>query len=78
VQEYRPTGIQAAAGEGVRVLLNWIVTPLIIAPIAVLLGFGGIAEAVVEIAKVIFFIATLFFLIAVVIAMIGRGGRYAP
>jgi uncharacterized membrane protein YtjA (UPF0391 family) len=59
-------------------LLNWIVTPLIIAPIAVLLGFGGIAESAVEIAKVIFFIATLFFLIAVVIAMIGRGGRYAP
>jgi uncharacterized membrane protein YtjA (UPF0391 family) len=59
-------------------MLNWVVTLLIIALIAALLGFGGIAGAAVEIAKVIFFIVIVFFLIAVVMAMIGRGGRYAP
>ena len=59
-------------------MLNWVVTFLIIALVAALLGFGGIAGAAVEIAKVIFFIVIVFFLIAVVMGMIGRGGRYAP
>ena len=59
-------------------MLNWVVTLLIIALIAALLGFGGIAGTAVEIAKVIFFIVIVFFLIAVVMGMIGRGGRYAP
>jgi uncharacterized membrane protein YtjA (UPF0391 family) len=70
--------VLAAAGEGVRAMLNWVVTFLIIALVAALLGFGGIAGAAVEIAKVIFFIAILLFLIAVIMGMIGRGGRYAP
>ena len=60
-------------------MLNWVVTFLIIALVAALLGFGGIAGAAVEIAKVIFFIAILLFLIAVIMGMIGRGGRrYVP
>ena len=59
-------------------MLNWVVTFLIIALIAAVLGFGGIAGAAVEIAKVIFFIAILLFLIAVVMGMIRRGGRSAP
>ena len=59
-------------------MLNWVVTFLIIALVAALLGFGGIAGAAVGIAKVIFFIAILLFLIAVIMGMIGRGGRYAP
>jgi uncharacterized membrane protein YtjA (UPF0391 family) len=60
-------------------MLNWVVTLLIIALIAAVLGFGGIAGAAVEIAKVIFFVAIVLFLIAVLMGtMIGRGGRYAP
>jgi uncharacterized membrane protein YtjA (UPF0391 family) len=71
---------EALAGrrKGVPAMLNWVVTLLIIALIAALLGFGGIAGAAVEIAKVIFFIVIVFFLIAVVMGMIGHGGRYAP
>jgi uncharacterized membrane protein YtjA (UPF0391 family) len=61
--------------EGARAMLNWVVTLLIVALIAALLGFGGIAGAAVEIAKVIFFIAILLFLVAVVAGLIGRGGR---
>jgi uncharacterized membrane protein YtjA (UPF0391 family) len=38
-------------------MLNLVVTLLIIALIAAVLGFGGIAFAAVEIAKVVFFIA---------------------
>ena len=66
-----------AAGEGVRAMLNWVVTFLIIALVAAVLGFGGIAGAAVEIAKVIFFIAILLFLVAVVVGMM-RGGRGFP
>jgi uncharacterized membrane protein YtjA (UPF0391 family) len=78
VQKYRSGSRTVAAGESVRAMLNLVVTLLIIALIAAVLGFGAIAGAAVEIAKVIFFIAILLFLIAVVMGAIGRGGRYAP
>ena len=38
-------------------MLSWVVTFLVIALIAGILGFGGIAGASIEIAKIIFFIA---------------------
>jgi uncharacterized membrane protein YtjA (UPF0391 family) len=46
-------------------MLNLVVTLLIIALIAAVLGFGGIAMAAVGLAKVIFFVALLLFLIAI-------------
>jgi uncharacterized membrane protein YtjA (UPF0391 family) len=45
-------------------MLNLVVTLLIIALIAAVLGFGGIATAAVGIAKIIFFVVLLMFLIA--------------
>jgi uncharacterized membrane protein YtjA (UPF0391 family) len=56
----------------VRVMLSWVVTFLIIALIAGVLGFGGIAGASVEIAKVIFFIAVVLFLVSAVVG-VARG-----
>jgi uncharacterized membrane protein YtjA (UPF0391 family) len=56
-------------------MLNWVVTFLIIALVAAVLGFGGIAGAAVEIAKVIFFIAIVLFLVTLVMGMMRRGGR---
>jgi uncharacterized membrane protein YtjA (UPF0391 family) len=53
-------------------MLNLVVTLLIIALIAAVLGFGGIAFAAVEIAKVIFFVVLLLFLIALVFGAVGR------
>lgn len=47
-------------------MLNLIVTLLIIALIAAVLGFGGIAGAAVGIAKIIFFIAIALFLISLI------------
>jgi uncharacterized membrane protein YtjA (UPF0391 family) len=47
-------------------MLGWVLTFLVIALIAGVLGFGGIAGASVEIAKVIFFIAVVLFLISVI------------
>jgi len=47
-------------------MLNLVVTLLIIALIAAVLGFGGIASAAVGIAQIVFFVALLLFLIAAV------------
>ena len=55
-------------------MLGWVITFLIVALIAGLLGFGGIAGASIEIAKIIFFIALVLFLISIV-AHIARGRR---
>jgi uncharacterized membrane protein YtjA (UPF0391 family) len=57
---------------GMSAMLSWVVTFLIIALIAGLLGFGGIAGLSLEIAKIIFFVAILLFVIAVVFGAIGR------
>jgi uncharacterized membrane protein YtjA (UPF0391 family) len=47
-------------------MLSLVVTFLIIALIAGILGFGGIAGAAVGIAKIVFFIALALFLISLV------------
>jgi uncharacterized membrane protein YtjA (UPF0391 family) len=47
-------------------MLNLVVTLLIIALIAAVLGFGGIAMAAVGIAKIVFFVALLLFVIAAI------------
>jgi uncharacterized membrane protein YtjA (UPF0391 family) len=51
------------------VMLGWVVTFLIIALIAGILGFGGVAGASIEIAKFIFFIAVVLFLISAVVGL---------
>ena len=50
-------------------MLSWVVTFLIIALIAGILGFGGIAGASIEIAKIIFFVALILFLVSVVVGL---------
>ena len=50
-------------------MLSWVVTFLIIALIAGILGFGGIAGASVEIAKIFFFIAVVLFLISAFVGL---------
>jgi uncharacterized membrane protein YtjA (UPF0391 family) len=52
-----------------RVMLSWVVTFLIIALIAGVLGFGGVAGASIEIAKIIFFIAVVLFLLSAVVGL---------
>jgi uncharacterized membrane protein YtjA (UPF0391 family) len=53
-----------------RVMLSWVVTFLVVALIAGILGFGGIAGASVEIAKAIFFIAIILFLVSAVVGLV--------
>lgn len=55
-------------------MLGWVLTFLVVALIAGVLGFTGIAGASIEIAKVIFFIAVVLFLVSVIFgAFRGRG-----
>jgi uncharacterized membrane protein YtjA (UPF0391 family) len=55
--------------------MNLVVTLLIIALIAAVFGFGGIAMASVELAKIIFFVVILLFLIAAVFGALGGRRR---
>ncbi|WP_210497161.1 DUF1328 domain-containing protein [Microvirga antarctica] len=55
-------------------MLGWAVTFLIVALVAALFGFGGIAGTAVEIAKLIFFVAIVLFAISAVIGLL-RGRR---
>jgi uncharacterized membrane protein YtjA (UPF0391 family) len=63
-----PMSKQNVETEG-RVMLSWVVTFLVIALIAGVLGFGGIAGVSIEIAKTIFFIAVVLFLISAVVGL---------
>ena len=51
-------------------MLGWALTFLVIALIAAVLGFGGIAGFAVEIAKMIFFVAIILFVISAVFGLI--------
>ena len=51
-------------------MIGWAVTFLIIALVAALFGFGGIAGTAVEIAKLIFFVAIVLFAISAVIGLL--------
>src|SRR5258707_14416358 len=51
-------------------MLGWALTFLIIALVAAVLGFGGIAGLSMEIAKIIFFVAILLFAIAAVVGFV--------
>lgn len=53
-------------------MLGWVVTFLVVALIAGILGFGGIAGASVEIAKIIFFIAIVLFVVSAIVG-VARG-----
>ena len=48
-------------------MLTWVVTFLIIAIIAAIFGFGGIVEAAIDIAKIIFYVFIILFIISLVL-----------
>jgi uncharacterized membrane protein YtjA (UPF0391 family) len=54
-------------------LLEWAVVALIVAIVAGALGFGGIAEGAATIAKVLFGIFLVVFLVLVVFGALGIG-----
>jgi len=58
-------------------MLYWAAVFFIIALIAAVLGFGGIAGLSIEIAKIIFFVAVALFLISAIFGLV-RGRRTIP
>jgi uncharacterized membrane protein YtjA (UPF0391 family) len=50
-------------------MLGWALTFLIVALIAAVLGFGGLAGFAVEIAKIIFVVAIILFLISAIFGL---------
>jgi uncharacterized membrane protein YtjA (UPF0391 family) len=51
-------------------MIGWAITFLVVALVAALLGFGGIAGVAVEFAKIIFFVAIILFAIAAVVGLV--------
>jgi uncharacterized membrane protein YtjA (UPF0391 family) len=52
------------------IMFGWALTFLIVALIAAVLGFGGIAGFAVEIAQLIFYVAIVLLVISVVVGLI--------
>lgn len=53
-------------------MLKWAATFFVIAIIAAVFGFGGIAGGAIEIAKILFYIFVVVFLVTLVMGLIGR------
>ncbi|MBP0616725.1 DUF1328 domain-containing protein [Jiella mangrovi] len=47
-------------------MIGWAITFLVVALIAAVLGFGGIAGTAVGIAKIIFFVAIVLFVLSLI------------
>jgi uncharacterized membrane protein YtjA (UPF0391 family) len=50
-------------------MLGWAVTFLIIALIAAVLGFGGIAGFAIELAKIVFVVAIILFVVSAIFGL---------
>jgi uncharacterized membrane protein YtjA (UPF0391 family) len=62
--------------QGEAKMLNWVLTFLVVALVAAVFGFGGIAGSAVEIAKMIFYVAIIMFVISAVLHL--ANGRSPP
>lgn len=54
-------------------MLNYAVIFLVVALVAAVFGFGGIAAGAVEIAKILFFIFAFMAIVTFVISLVRRG-----
>jgi uncharacterized membrane protein YtjA (UPF0391 family) len=61
---------RASTVEENEIMFGWALTFLIVALIAAVLGFGGIAGFAVEIAQLIFYVAIILLVISVVVGLI--------
>jgi uncharacterized membrane protein YtjA (UPF0391 family) len=53
-------------------MLNWAIAFFIIAIVAALFGFTGIAAGAAEIAKILFFVFLVLFLVSLVVGLLRR------
>lgn len=54
-------------------MLHYAVVFFIVALVAALFGFGGIAAGAVEIAKILFFIFVVLFVVSLIAGLVRRG-----
>ena len=59
-------------------MLSWAVVFFVVAIIAALFGFGGLAAGAVEIGKVLFFLFLIAFVVSLVLHLRGRGRGRGP
>jgi uncharacterized membrane protein YtjA (UPF0391 family) len=64
--------------NGAFAMFGWALSFLIIALIAAVLGFGGIAGLSIEIAKIIFFVAIVLFVISAVVGLVSGRSPTVP
>ncbi|CAN3990372.1 hypothetical protein MCBRY_001192 [Methylocystis bryophila] len=60
--------------EAVSNLLYWALLFLVVGVVAAALGFGGVAGTAIEAARIVFWVAIVLFVVALVSGLIGRGG----
>jgi uncharacterized membrane protein YtjA (UPF0391 family) len=56
-----------------RTMLYWAAVFFVIALIAALFGFGGLAAGAVEIAKILFFVFLIVFVVTLILGLFRRG-----
>ena len=54
-------------------LMHWAVIFLVVALVAALLGFGGVAGTAMEGARLLFWVALVFLLVSLVFGLMRRG-----
>jgi uncharacterized membrane protein YtjA (UPF0391 family) len=67
-----PKAIRLSKERNTSTMLSWAITFLIIAIIAAILGFGGVAGTAVGIAKILFFVFLVLFVVSLLM------GRRSP
>jgi uncharacterized membrane protein YtjA (UPF0391 family) len=58
-------------------VLYWALVFFIVSIVAAIFGFGGISAGAVDIAKILFFIFIVLFVLSFIFGLIRRGGRAA-
>lgn len=59
-------------------MLRWALIFFVVALVAVLFGFGGIAAAATDIAKILFFLFVAIFIAFLIMGLINRRGPPSP
>ena len=72
IEDNRSTIRSATATSKETDMLNYAFVFLVIALIAAVLGFGGIAAGAAEIAKILFFVFLALFVVSLVVGFIRR------
>jgi uncharacterized membrane protein YtjA (UPF0391 family) len=63
-----------AKGEAMGNLLYWAVVFLVVAVVAAVLGFGGVAGTAMAGAQLLFWVAIVLFIISLIAGLLGRRG----